>query len=250
MIASLPMYDTASTAAANDRLWQAIRARIGKGPDALDRQTDPHETWRDPALILSQTCGLPYRSGLHGKVQLVGTPDYGLHGCSPGYYRSALVVRADDPRRSVTEFAGARFARNDRRSQSGWAAFLNHLDDLGPHAELSVRVTDTGAHRASAQAVADGHADLAALDAVTWALIQRDTDLDMHLRVLDWTRPTPGLPLITSAHEDAEAMFAAVSAAISALSENDRRCLLLKGIVKIPAGNYLDVPTPARINSA
>ena len=31
MIASLPMYDRPETAAANDRLWQGVRERLGQG---------------------------------------------------------------------------------------------------------------------------------------------------------------------------------------------------------------------------
>ncbi len=53
MIASLPMYDTARTGAANDRLWQLIRQAYGRGPEALDRGPDPEAQWRDPALVFS-----------------------------------------------------------------------------------------------------------------------------------------------------------------------------------------------------
>ena len=41
MIASLPMYDSASTRAANDRPWQAMRREFGLDPDTLDRKMDP-----------------------------------------------------------------------------------------------------------------------------------------------------------------------------------------------------------------
>lgn len=40
MIAGFPMYDRPETAAAHDRLWSAIRARLGYGPARLTRAYD------------------------------------------------------------------------------------------------------------------------------------------------------------------------------------------------------------------
>ncbi|MGC3939354.1 phosphate/phosphite/phosphonate ABC transporter substrate-binding protein [Roseobacter sp. EG26] len=244
MTASLPMYDTPTTRAANDRFWALIRETLGEGPEALDRASDPHDTWENPNLILSQTCSLPFRSVLHDKVSLVGTPDYGVRGCPPGYYKSYVVIRANDPRRTLQDFAGTTLARNDVRSQSGWAAIEGHLAEQGIGFSFADNVLDTGGHFLSAQAVADGRADIAALDAVTWSLIKREHPLPRRLRVLLSTRPTPGLPYITSLGRDADHLFPIIKAAIDALSARDRARLLLKGIVRIPASEYLAEPLP------
>ena len=242
MTASLPMYDTPTTRAANDRLWHLIRD--DDSTTERDRATDPHVTWISPDLLFSQTCGLPYRRELHGRVKLVGTPDYGVRGCPPGYYRSVIVVRHDDPRRDLAAFRGAVLARNDRRSQSGWAAIEGHLAETGLGFSFAGRTHDTGAHALSAQAVIDGRADLAALDAVTWTLIKRENPQARLLRVLCSTRPTPGLPYITSLRQDADRLFDRASQAIARLSGRDRARLLLKGIVRIPATAYLAEPLP------
>lgn len=244
MTASLPMYDVPSTHAANDRLWALVRERYGDGPRALDRDTDPHQTWDDPGLVLSQTCGLPYRSALHRRVSLVGTPDYGVRGCPPGYYKSCVVVRKDDPRRALSDFAGAQLARNDVRSQSGWAAIEGLLADSNAGFSFAGHTLDTSSHAQSAHAVAEGRADIAALDIVTWTLLKREDPVTKRLRVLLSTRPTPGLPLITSRHQDPKRLFDAVRSAIAALSARDRGRLLLKGIVAIPASAYLAEPLP------
>ena len=244
MTASLPMYDMASTRAANDRLWALIRAHYGYGPDDLDRVTDPHETWENKGLVLSQTCGLPYRSALHDKVCLVGTPDYGVRGCPPGYYKSYVVARRDDPRRTLEDFRSGRLARNDLRSQSGWAAIEGHLAENGFDFSFVGQTLDTGSHAQSARAVADREADLAALDAVTWTLLKREAPFTRQLRVLLSTRPTPGLPLITARERDPQPLFRAFQTAIAALSARDRQRLLLKGIVAIPSRAYLSEPLP------
>lgn len=246
MIASLPMYDRAETAGANDRLWAGIRDRLRargiEAPDALIHGAPdlwPH--WTAPDLVLSQTCGYPYRSRLHGTVTLVGTPDYGVEHCDPGHYRSVFVVRADDPRPALSSFEGARLAWNDDLSQSGWAGPQTYLARLGVHLTPTLR---TGGHRLSAIAVSEGRADLAALDAVTWRLIQAFDDFAAGLRVVDATDPSPGLPFISRKGMDADALFEAISAAIEAMPEEDRRITGLKGLVRIPAERYLAVPTP------
>lgn len=245
MTASLPMYDTLSTHGANDRFWGLIRDAYGQGPATLDRDTDPHTTWDDPNLVLSQTCGLPYRSALHGHVTLVGTPDYGVRGCPPGYYKSYVIARADDSRRTLTDFAGATLARNDKRSQSGWAAIEDQLQRSAAGFSFAGRTHDTGGHALSARAVAEGRADIAAIDAVTWTLIKRDTpELASALRLICDTRPTPGLPYITAHGVDPAPLFDAISRAIAALSGRDRARLLIKGIVQIPAEVYLREPLP------
>ena len=121
MIASLPMYDRAETAAANDRLWGFIRNAYGGDlPTQLSRGRDPWDDWTDPELVLSQTCGMPYRTTLRDKVALIGTPIHALE-CAPGYYYSVLISRSGD-HRSFAEFRDAVLACNDPVSQSGWAA--------------------------------------------------------------------------------------------------------------------------------
>ena len=243
MIASLPMYDTPATRAANDRLWDAICDEAGLPRTQLDRTSDPHDTWLAPQMLFSQTCGMPFRTGLYGKVSLIGTPDYGVKDCPPGYYCSCIVVRSDDAREALSAYATARLARNDSRSQSGWAAPWQHFAQYGG---FRGTVVDTGAHAASADAVVQGRADVAALDAVTWALLLRDTPARVAgLRVLEYTSPTPGLPYITGPQQDPLPLRRAVRQAIAALSEADRACLMLNGLVDLSAEEYLRVPSPS-----
>ena len=245
MIASLAMYDRPETRAATDRFWDLIREHLRQSgidaPDALERDHPFWEVWQDPDLLLSQTCGRPYRLKLHGKVQLVGTPDYGLQDCPPGYYRSPIVVRARDPRLRLEDFKTARFAFNEILSQSGWAAPQTHAAAQGFQFE---NTWESGGHVNSARAVAEGMADIASLDAMTWELIKRYDDFSLELRVLEWTEPTPGLPFITSLNIDRHKVHDAISAAIAALDLADRRTLRLKGLVDIPADAYLAVPNP------
>lgn len=242
MIASLPMYDRPETATALDRLWAEMRRRLpGDAPEALTRGGDPWTDWTSPALLLSQTCGYPYRARLHGAVQLLGAADCALPDCPPGHYNSVFVVRADDPRTSPRDFAQARLAFNEPLSQSGWAAPQNHAAAEGFGFGRAVR---TGGHLKSARAVASGHADIAALDAVTWRLISRFDRFADGLRVLTRTAPTPALPFITGASQDADAVRSALEGAIAAIGPAARDTLSLHALVRLPKSAYLAVPNP------
>lgn len=241
MIASLGMYDMPPVQAANDRYWALIAEALNV-PVPLTRGPGAYwDAWQSPDLILSQTCGFPYRARLHDRVTLVGTPDYGLPGCAPGYYCSVFVARKDDPRDGLAAFDGARFAYNEPLSQSGWAAPQTHARGLGIHLPPTLQ---TGGHALSAAAVAKGRADIAALDALTWVLLQRHAPEVAALREVARTTPTPGLPYITARHRDPAPIFAAVAQSITALSADDRETLQVRALAAIPQAAYLAVPIP------
>ncbi|MBM7069834.1 PhnD/SsuA/transferrin family substrate-binding protein [Actibacterium sp. 188UL27-1] len=229
------MYERAETKPAHDRYWSLIRAAFGTGPAVLTRNSDLWETWRHPDLLLSQTCGLPYRAHLHGEVTLIGTPDYGVPDCPPGHYRSVIIAR---PGARMTQPSAA---FNEPTSQSGWAALHGFLTDqqINP-----AHLVETGSHAASAMAVLSGQADIAAIDAVTWRIL---TQWDMRLadlNVIAQTPPVPGLPYIMAAGRDPDPIRQAIIHAIEKLSDGDRGHLHLTGLVMIPATDYLAIPVP------
>ena len=242
MIASLPMYLTPLTAAAYDRLWQAIRnhlteAGIAAPARLMDNIPDHMAHWSAPDLLLSQTCGLPYRALLKDRVTLVGVPDFGLPDCPPGYYNSVLITRADDPVAELSALADRRFAYNEALSQSGWASVALSVPDI-----LGGPKMMTGSHRASARAVRDGQADFAAIDAQTWRQMGDLGETD-GLRVLHRTAPMPGLPLITRQAVLVPALQAAVDHGISTLGAEDRDALGLRGLIRLSPAAY-DLPIP------
>ncbi|MBC7738061.1 MAG: PhnD/SsuA/transferrin family substrate-binding protein [Candidatus Saccharibacteria bacterium] len=246
MIASLAMYDRTEVQPSNDRLWALIRNGIRavglKAPETLTRGPAAYwPAWQSPDLILSQTCGFPYRARLHSHVTLIGTPDYGLEGCPPGYYRSIFVARQTDPRQTLAEFDNAALAFSEDLSQSGWAAPQNHARSLG----LTLRpMLRSGSHIMAARAVAEGQADIAAIDALTWSMIQEWEPYAGALKPIAATDPTPGLPYAAAPGADAARLFPIVAEAIANLPLQDRRILRLNGFVQIPAAAYLAVVTP------
>ena len=203
MIATLSMYDWPEVRERTDAFWARVAAALTNrriaAPSELSRPRDPAEAWHDPDLLVGQTCGLPFVSGRCGTAVLVGRPVYDVEGAGAGLYRSALICRAGAGER-LADFDGARVAINDYGSQSGCNALADAVRGIARgDAPFFAAVTVTGTHRASAQAVAGGEADLAAIDAVAWALFRElEGERYARLKVLDWTEAVPALPFITA----------------------------------------------------
>ncbi len=245
MIASLQMYDRSETAPATDRFWRLVRAELAHrgiaAPEALDRSPDIMSAWSRSDLLLSQTCSLPFRMGLAGRARIVGTPDIGLDGCPRGHYCSVLIARDGDSRERPVDFDGAVLAYNDADSQSGWAAPMAEADRQGIKFRGFRR---TGSHDGSAIAVADGLAEIAAIDAHSWRLIRRFCTSADRLRVVGRTECTPGLPLITAQDNLVEQLFDSVRAAVDQVDPLDLELLPFRGLVRIPEERYRELPLP------
>lgn len=239
------MYDFPEITEVTDRFWAGIRDGLRAAgidaPQDLTRDGDPWSHWQSPDLVLSQTCGLPFRARLHDKVTLVGTPDYALPDCPHGHYNSVALMRADDTRTAPADWPGLRLAYNEAMSQSGWAAASAAADGHGTRFGGYVA---SGGHRASIAALLDGTADIAFVDAQTWRMVQRHAPVS-GLAELARTAPTPGLPYIAGPGADAPAIFEAVTAAIAALDATDCDALGIAGLCHLPVSAYRAMPDPA-----
>lgn len=232
------MYDRPALRAAHDRLWQAMDL-------GLDR-TEPDDLWHHwhaPDLLFSQACVLPLAMGLNDHLHILGSPDFRLPDCPAGYYYSVVVTRADDPRDDLAAFADAPVAYNQPHSQSGWGALHSHAAARGVS---FTNLIETGGHAASARALLNGTADLAAIDAHTFRLLARE-DADMAgLRVLVNTDATPATPYVTALPARVDDLRKRLRAAIARLSDADRMTLGLYGFIELPPEAYLDISVPPR----
>lgn len=238
-LAALPMYDRAETAAAHDALWalvrDGLRARGIAAPDALDRVAATLARGAGRPVVLGQVCNLPLRRRLCGMLTVIGCGDYALPATPPGHYFSHFVVRAADglTPEGFHRRPGARFARNEADSHSGWGApqLWAARAGLPPFPAAP----EAGSHRAAAVAVAEGRADMAAIDAITWRAIRRhDAPVAARLRLAGETGRSPGQTFVTSA-ADAGPHRDALREAIAALDATSRDVLGLVGLVAMPA---------------
>ena len=157
--------------------WQSLFSRFIEALDGPARISpelvfDAGEpTLRDPALLLGHTCGYPLMTQYAGALEPVAAPVFDADGCDGPRYSSHFIVAADADLDSLAACRGRVVAVNGYESNSGMNVLRHALARLDPGERYFARVELTGGHRASVAAVADGRADLAAIECVTLALL-------------------------------------------------------------------------------
>lgn len=243
MIASLPMYARASNRAAHDAFWALVRDGLRDrgidAPDGLDHAIGHTESWARPDLVLGQICNLPYRTVFRDKVTLIGAAQYALPDCPQGFYYSHIVVRGDE---TGTDPAALRFACNELMSHSGYGAAHAWARDNG---YALCAPAELGSHHAVIDALANGRADIAAIDAQTWWIEAQENPLVKRLKIIGRSPASPGQSFVTRKGQDPAPYFAAIQGAIQALGDTDRACLNLRDIVALSQNAY-DLPLPPK----
>lgn len=203
-LASLGMYDHPAQRAANDALWEWMAARLVAAsvpdvPTRLERGRAPHELWPDPRLLFGQACGYPFARFHKEHLRVLAVPRYGAPHCAGTRHCSVIVARAGDARKALADFRGSVAAINEPASNTG-TNLLRHTvaEQCGPGAFLAGMVR-TGGHVASMRAVAAGEAELAAIDAVTFAAAEASyPGLAEGLKIIAVSRSVPALPFVTA----------------------------------------------------
>lgn len=249
-VASLGMYDHVGQRAANDALWSAIgrhlRAHDVAAPDRLDRGRSVERIWRDPELLLAQSCGYPLMTDRELDLRVVAVPSYAVPDCDAGRHCSRIVVRAGNPARSLSDLRGSVAAINAPESNTGANLLRAAVAPLADGASFFGDVIVTGAHRASLAALAEGRADIAAIDAVTFAAIERfEPAAVAALRVLGNTPSSPALPFVTARTTSAATMTALREAIVAAIHDpglaDVRQCLFLTDITIGDENDYAEI---------
>ena len=253
--AALPMYNITPHHAA---LWRALLqdtldafAQAG-GPRDVALLDEPHgdllALWRRPDLLLSQTCGFPYRVlGLAHSVQLLATPAFDAEGCERAHYRSTLVISARAWAQGAVTLAacrGLRAACNGPDSHSGMNALRHAVAPYARSGRFFASVAWVGSHLNALRALGAGVADVAAIDCVTLAYVRDALPELLHdVRTIGATAPAPGLPFIAShalpaAH--AERLRDALDLACAADAQR-AKALRLRGFVRLSSTDYATI---------
>ena len=251
-VASLGMYDLPEIRAATDGWWRAIarglRAEGVPGvPAELDRSRPLAALWRDPGLLIAKTCGYPLTHDFSDALTAVAVPSYAAEGCGPARYRSAFIVRVDDPATSMSDLRGRRAAANEPGSQSGCNALRAAVAPLARDGRFFAGVTWTRAHRASVAAVRSAAADIAAVDAVTFALLGRHAPQETAgLRIIGWSAEAPALPYATRRGADPALTSRIIAGLVRAAADPDaaeaRNSLLITGLSPVDDAFYAAIP--------
>jgi ABC-type phosphate/phosphonate transport system substrate-binding protein len=92
----------------------------------------------------------------------------------------------------------ARFAYNGPNSMSGMIGLTRDLEAMGESLDIFAERIESGGHRSSIKAVAEGRADVAAIDCRSWQLAQLYEPAAQKVQVVGWSAKRRGLPFITA----------------------------------------------------
>lgn len=219
------MYDFPKLRVAHDALWDALAIRLVEQgvrdvPSRLTRNRLHRDVWRDPSLLLGQGCEYPIAKSFAGRLRLVATPHYSAPGCEGKFYRSAIVVRVDEPGETLHDLRNTRCVINEADSNSGMNLLRAAVAPLAGGVDFFRSVSMSGSHQRSVEMIAAHEADLAAIDCVTFAHLQRlDPALTSKVRVLCWTPLSPCLPFVTS-WQTTTSTLAALREALAAVMQD------------------------------
>lgn len=185
------------------RAWQALfdqfRLLLEDG-DQLDENLvfDTAESvLRDSGLFIGHTCGYPLMKYLQDAVTPFCVPVFDVIGIEGKYYSSRFIVAADSDISSLADSAGRTVAINSVDSNSGMNVLRHAIAGLNSEVPFFASVINSGGHLQSLTAVAEKRADVAAIDCVSFQLIEtRWPELTARVRSIGDSIKTCGLPLV------------------------------------------------------
>jgi ABC-type phosphate/phosphonate transport system substrate-binding protein len=247
-VASLPMYDIPEVRTALDEFWRGLvrylkREGIADIPETLERGASSNQMWDDPSLLFSQCCGYDLVHRYTNRLTPIATPHFDAPECLGADYSSVVVVAEDCPHDDVLDMAGTVCAINGPESHSGMGALQVLVAPASREGRFFRTVKVSGSHVASLALVRRGVADVAAIDSVTYTLLQRHRPGALEgLRKLGRTFHAPGVPYVTHANFDM-AFVARMRTALFRLFadpnlQSVRQTLLLDKVEFLPVQAY------------
>ena len=235
MIASLPMYDWPELREHTDAFWSGFE-RHSKLSLVLDRKGQHSDSWRQPELVFSQTCGYPFAHEFKGLLSYVATPHYVCAGCNGANYSSFIFAREAAP---LQNFIGKIPAINSLDSMSGMLALKLVFAPFVNGGEFFDRKLITGGHLNSLQAVRERKADVCAIDAVCVALAKKHRpDVLEGLVKIGQSPMVPSLPYVTRAGNPGQLRVALEKTFADPELESTREALLLGGFSNLGVEAY------------
>ncbi|GAA3704568.1 PhnD/SsuA/transferrin family substrate-binding protein [Oceanisphaera sediminis] len=219
LIASLPWYDLPALRPRLDAFWSVLSHELNNErqpvhtdpvplPGRLNRHTPLIEQWSHPGLLLSQCCGPDLFTPQARELVPIARPVFGDLDCTPGQYFSYIVSASHKPFRRHDLHRPSRFVINSASSRSGCAALFEWTTANGIDCD---QVMISGSHASSLEYLRNGRADVAAIDAHSWPLLD-----SRGITIIDNSTEAPTPPFVMHRRSPVtpELMQAALSSAI------------------------------------
>ena len=155
------------------------------------------EAYTDPGLFVGHTCGYPYLLNWQASHKLVCVPIFDVDGCQGNQYCSWFITHPGYKGASVEDFRNRVVALNGHNSNSGMNVLRYEISKMNPGDAFFSRAIISGGHAASVELISQQKADLAAIDAVTFAHLKKGGLLDPgKIILIGQSEFTTGLPFI------------------------------------------------------
>lgn len=250
LFASLPWYDLTEIRSSTDALWSRLAQNLRKRglkyiPGALNRELPYEVQWRSGQLLFSQSCGYDVLVPAN-HLRILATPVYTPTACRGGYYSSMIVVRADSRFECLEDLRGSRCVINTPTSHSGMNVLRTLFTPMSRNGRFFESVWRTGSHEASLTMIAHRHADVAAIDCITYALLQRHRSRALReVRVLCCSPRFPAPPYVVGSQVSECEVHQIREALVETLAAPDMRrvkdVLLIEDVVDLPLQSYQSI---------
>ncbi len=196
---------------------------------------------RDPALLFGHTCGYPLMTCWKDRLSPFCVPVFDVPGSEEKFYSSRFIVGANSGIASLADCRGKVAAINAPDSNSGMNVFRYAISNLKPARQFFSGVITTGGHLHSLEAVANQQADIAAIDCVSYQLIQDcRPELVGQVRSIGFSVKTCGLPFVVPNSDiiDTKMLIENLNRALASAPDSVREKLHLLSFEPVALDDY------------
>ncbi|MCP4874354.1 MAG: PhnD/SsuA/transferrin family substrate-binding protein [Gammaproteobacteria bacterium] len=198
---------------------------------------------REPDLLFGHTCGYPLMTRLKDYLTPFCVPVFDVPGTDGKFYSSRFIIGASSTIDSLAQSQNKIAVINDADSNSGMNVFRHAVAGLTTSTHFFSSVRISGGHLHSLEAVADGNADIAAIDCVSYQLIEDQwPELTSRVRSIGFSAKTCGLPFVlplTAVDSvDRNQWVDGLNRALGLAPEAVRKRLHLKGFEAVTLQDY------------
>jgi ABC-type phosphate/phosphonate transport system substrate-binding protein len=234
------MYSFPELHSASSSLWRGIAKHLRREgmtdvPDDLAQGRPLAELWSNNSLLLSQCCGYDVVRRYRDTLIPLATPVFDVPECSGREYSSLIVVSDESHYIDVLDMHGTIAVANGPESHSGMSSLRQLVAPKHNNGRFFSNTIYSGSHAASLDLIRKGKADIAAVDCVTFRLLEvHKPETVVGIKILGRTFHAPAPPYVTHAHRGDDVADRLRTALLHAFHdpyhETDRAALLIKGI--------------------
>jgi ABC-type phosphate/phosphonate transport system substrate-binding protein len=215
--------------------------------DSTIRFETDSRTLCDDHLFIGHTCGYPLMKRLKNKLSPFCVPVFDAPGCHGLYNTSLFIASVNSKIQSLRDSYRGVAAFNGRDSNSGMNVFRHAVallaQEKGRGQKFFSHLIESGSHKQSLIEVAEGRADVSAIDSVSFALIADAWPaLASDIRTIGYSVKTCGLPFVMPNSRlkitNPKRLTLQLNKALSMLPAQHRQSLRLVNFLDIKLSDY------------